>query len=260
MEVVIISKIKNNRIGETCLNNQGCLMKIIEYYNNKNITVEFQDEYKYKSYNINYANFKRGQVKNPYYKSFYNIGYLGEIKENNIKDLKSYKFWTYMLSRCYPITDKEKEIHKHYKDCDVCEEWHCFSNFKEWFDENYYEIPNEKMQLDKDILIKNNKTYSPDTCCFVPCNINHIFGTSKASRGEYPIGVYYSKEKDRYYAGMRIDYKKINIGSYKTLEEAFYAYKTKKEERIKYLADKYKEYLPEKVYKALYDWEVEITD
>ena len=48
--------------------------------------------------------------------------------------------------------------------------------------------------------------------------------------------------------------------SFETMGEAFDNYKLIKEERIKAIADKYKEYLPQKVYDALYAYEVEITD
>lgn len=57
-----------------------------------------------------------------------------------------------------------------YEGCTVCDEWLYFSNFKKWFDENYI----EGFQLDKDIIIRGNKVYSPQTCCFVPKEINII--------------------------------------------------------------------------------------
>lgn len=248
------------RIGETAYNNQGCLMKIIEYYNNKNITVQFLDEHKYIARNVNYANYRRGEVKNPYYKSYKNIGYLGNISETNIRNMKSYKTWCYMIDRCYPTDDLGKELHKSYADCTVCDEWLCFENFKKWYDKNYYEIPGEKMQLDKDIIVKRNRVYSPETCCFVPCNINHIFGDSKLTRGEYPMGVYFRKDRGYFDAKCNIDGKQIHLGCFKTAEDAFYAYKEFKEKRIKELADKYKKYLPEKTYDALYNWKIKITD
>ena len=36
------------------------------------------------------------------------------------------------------------------------------------------------MNLDKDILIKGNKIYSPKTCIFVPNDINVLFGEKVA--------------------------------------------------------------------------------
>ena len=46
-----------SHLYEEKLNNQGCLMKIVEYNNSSNIIIEFQDEYKYRVKTI-YGNFK----------------------------------------------------------------------------------------------------------------------------------------------------------------------------------------------------------
>ena len=81
--------------------------------------------------------------------------------EINTKD-KCYKVWHSMMNRCY-----SKKYHSKfptYQNCSVCNEWTYLSNFKRWFDENYV----DGYVLDKDILVKGNKVYSPETCCFVP--------------------------------------------------------------------------------------------
>ena len=54
--------------------------------------------------------------------------------------------------------------------------------------------------------------------------------------------------------------KTIALGEFSTPEEAFYAYKKYKENVIKEVADKYKPLIPGKVYEALYNYEVDITD
>ena len=50
------------------------------------------------------------------------------------------------------------------------------------------------------------------------------------------------------------------IGRYDTIEEAFLNYKQFKENNIKQTADKYKDLIPQKLYEALYKYEVEIND
>ena len=40
--------------------------------------------------------------------------------------------------------------------------------------------------LDKDLLVCNNKVYSPETCVFVPREINQFLTKSNNSRGKYP--------------------------------------------------------------------------
>ena len=52
----------------------------------------------------------------------------------------------------------------------------------------------------------------------------------------------------------------ILIYNYITPEEAFQAYKTTKESHIKEVADKWKDLIDPKVYQAMNNYEVEITD
>ena len=121
------------------------------------------------------------------------------------------------------------------------------------------------MQLDKDILKKGNKVYSPETCIFVPRRINSLFIKSDKARGRYPIGVTLRKDNGKYRSQCDVQYeeeprKQIQLGQFDTPEEAFYAYKQFKENYIKEVADIYKPYIPEKLYEAMYRYEVEIDD
>lgn len=160
--------------------------------------------------------------------------------------------WYCILRRVYYNQDEENYA---YKDCHVCEEWLTYSNFKKWYDE--YHI--DDWEIDKDILVKGNKVYGPQTCCFVPQEINKLFVKRQNHRGKYPIGVQYNT-KHSYSAIVNMWGKSVYLGSFKTPEEAFKAYKVAKEAYIKEVADKYKEKLDPRVYKALYEYQVEITD
>lgn len=51
-----------------------------------------------------------------------------------------------------------------------------------------------------------------------------------------------------------------NLGRYHTVEEAFYAYKKAKELHIREVAEKYKGDISPRVYDALINYTVEITD
>ena len=80
-------------------------------------------------------------------------------------------------------------------------------------------------------------------------------------RGDTPIGVYYNKKMKSYVAfcwtgGKNKEY----LGKYNSPKSAFFAYKKRKEEYIKEVADKYKGKIPDKLYKALYNYQIEITD
>lgn len=232
-------------------------MKIIEYRDCRNIKVLFP-EYNWIIDNIIYSNFKSGNIKCPYEPRTYKHGYIGEGKYKPKEIYKCYRVWSSMLMRCYDNKVHEKEFT--YKDCEVCEEWLNFQNFAEWYEKNYYEIPNEKMQLDKDILIKGNKLYSPETCVFVNHEINSLFTKSNKARGKYPIGVRYCKRDKKFTAYVTINKKEKSVAYCDDPIQAFNCYKQAKENYIKEVADKYKQWIPNKLYDAMYRYEVEITD
>lgn len=166
--------------------------------------------------------------------------------------LKSYDIWYGMIRRCYD--EKSLEYKSTYRDCIVCDEWLLFSNFKRWLDENYI----EGYCLDKDIRVHGNRIYSPQTCCFIPKEINTIFITNKRIRGEFVIGV--SHNGSNYTATLLKWGKTCYLGVFATEEEAFLAYKREKESFIKEVANKYKDKLSEIAYNALMNYEVKITD
>ena len=115
------------------------------------------------------------------------------------------------------------------------------------------------MSLDKDIIKKGNKVYSPNTCVFVPHSINTLFVKSNKVRGEYYIGVY--KNGNKFEAQLsKGNGKQIPLGLYDTPEEAFLTYKQAKEAYIKEVAEEYKGKIDPRAYEALMKYEVEITD
>ena len=193
-------------------------------------------------------------------KLVYGVGfndYNGNIKYNHVH-IPSYRTWVQMLKRCYSKEFLDRQ--PTYCGCSVCEEWWSFSNFKEWFDENYI----EGYSLDKDIRIKGNKVYSPDTCCFVPNEINVLLCKSDAQRGRMPIGVYERKlvNGSSYMAYLNKNGRRINLGTYYSIGDAFAAYKEAKEKHIQEVATQYfnEGKITEKVYNALMNYKVEITD
>ena len=251
-----MAKLNLQRIGEISFNKYGQKMTLIQYVNALNITVKFESGYITKTC---YSNFKKGNIKDNFYPIKYNVGFIGyTTTKNEGKDKKSYKVWNSMLERCY--SNKSLIHNPTYKDCTVCREWHCFANFEKWFDENYYEIDNETMCLDKDILVKGNKIYSPETCIFVPQRINTLFCKSDSIRGKYQIGVSFDNKQNSFMSYMTVDNNFKFLGYYNNEQDAFNTYKKAKEKYIKKIAEQYKEYIPQKLYEAMYKWKVEETD
>jgi hypothetical protein len=54
--------------------------------------------------------------------------------------------------------------------------------------------------------------------------------------------------------------KKIHLGSFNTVEEAFKAYKKAKENQIKELAEQYKEQIAKNIYNTLINFQISIND
>lgn len=75
-----------------------------------------------------------------------------------------------------------------------------------------------------------------------------------------PIGVRRTKNKERYVATLRLYGKVKYLGTFDEPHDAFNIYKDAKERYIKKVADKWKEQLEPRVYEALYNYKVEITD
>lgn len=109
-------------------------------------------------------------------KLFYGLGM--NDYDGIVRGRKFYEMWYSMLCRCY------SEKYPSYIGCSVCEEWLSLVKFKEWFDENYV----DGWQLDKDLIHKQNKIYSADTCSFVPSKVNTFITESGASNSAWLIG------------------------------------------------------------------------
>jgi len=248
---------KNNcekRIGEISKTNSGYSIKIIEYIDSGNVIVEFLDSGLIVK--TTYGLFKKGVLKYPLTRSIIGVGYIGVGNYSHATHKKPYVVWASMLCRCYSLNYHKKQ--PTYKDCSVVEEWHNFQVFAKWYEENWEPWMNNFWELDKDILIKGNKVYSPETCCFLPKEVNLLFGKNNIKRGILPIGVHAHKNKFR--AKLIKNNKSKHLGLFGTSEEAFQAYKVAKEECIKEVVDKWKDLVDLRVYEAMCNYKVEITD
>ena len=179
---------KIDRTGEEGCNSFGSKMVITKYNGVKDIDIYFP-EYNWTFKHATYQSFTNGEIKCPYEKRYYGMGYLGEGKykvSENRKIKKEFDIWHHMLQRCYD--PKYQERHPTYKGCRVENYLLNFQRICEWIENNYYEVPGEMMCLDKDILCKGNKIYSRETCIFVPERINLLFVKSDKARGKSPIG------------------------------------------------------------------------
>ena len=94
-----------------------------------------------------------------------------------------------MLRRCY---NSEEPRYQSYgaQGVKVCDTWHNFQNFCQWYEDN---IPHG-YDLDKD-LIGDGKIYSPETCIGLPCSFNTFLSRSskpriKSSHSKYRLDIW----------------------------------------------------------------------
>lgn len=239
------------RLGEIRLNTKGTPMKIIAYRSAEDIDIEFQDEFRYVKEHQIYVNFKSGQIKNPYDKNICGVGYMGvgkyHSKHPNGVHTMEYQNWIAMIRRCYDV-DRKSTYPAYYGICEVCEQWHNFQVFAKWYEENYYQVGTERMHIDKDILVKGNKYYSPETCILVPQRINMLF-MKKPNKYGLPNGI-----KPRANGKYEAKYGGKQIGVFETLELAAIAHDEEKLKAVIKIANEYKDKIPSKLYEALINW------
>jgi uncharacterized protein YneF (UPF0154 family) len=205
--------------------------------------------------NVDSTSFTRKQIKSPYCKSLCGIGYSGEgefmMVVNGVKT-REYKIWNSIMRRCYDNTLPKKT--KIYDNVYVCDEWHNFQNFAKWYRENYYEIKNEKMCLDKDILIKGNKIYSPETCCIVPAFINSLFLAENPNISKKHLKGVSKMIGNKYSSSIKMKNKFHHIGCFEREIDAHLAYIKTKCEYAKSVAEKYSHIIPKIVYDKLINY------
>ena len=143
-----------------------------------------------------------------------------------------YRTWRSMIERCY---SEKWHSHHTYLDCVVCDEWLVFSNFKTWMEQQDW----EGNHLDKDLLIRGNRVYSPSTSMFVHPKVNIFITDHGKARGDYMIGVYWDKNAGKFKSQCCNPFtkKKEYLGYFTDEREGHLAWKNKKHEFACMLAE-----------------------
>lgn len=146
-----------------------------------------------------------------------------------------YMVWKGMLQRCYD--PKLHQAHHTYQDCTVDPNWHLFSNFRAWMEQQDW----KNKCLDKDLL--NGKFYSPDTCLFISHLLNTLLIFKKTRTNGLPLGVTETTKKGITYfvATCSLYGKQKTLGYFKSPEEASKAYQATKLSYIAELAEQEKD-------------------
>ncbi len=180
----------------------------------------------------------------PPLKGVYGVGFNSAIRtgipvRKDGKISKAYDAWRRMLQRCY---DPQYKIdHPTYIGVECCEDWKDYQNFAKWF----YTTSNfhSGFELDKDLLVQGNKIYSPETCCFLPSEINKTLSTKGS------VSTYKSQEN-------RFTF--VVFGKFIGNDKHYLSFAeevvNKRNERVKKLADKWKDLLTPQAYLELINY------
>lgn len=153
------------------------------------------------------------------------------------------------------ISGAEQRRYRHYEGTSTTFE--DFQDFAEWaiLQKGYGEFD---WELDKDLLSNGSKVYCKEFSVFIPKEINLLFNKVYPLRGDYPIGVTYYQGK--YKAKIKYDNKNKHLGTFKTKEDAFLAYKIAKEDKVKSLAIKYEDIIDVRCFDLMLNFEVKEYD
>lgn len=140
----------------------------------------------------------------------------GNKKKRKVWACPFYKVWVDMLARGY--SERVKSKYPTYADTTVCNEWHRFSTFKSWMEQQDW----EGKELDKDILVPGNKVYNPVNCVFISQTVNKFVLESESTRGECPIGVFFHTRDRKFIAQISNPFskKKEWLGAFDSPEAA----------------------------------------
>lgn len=198
-----------------------------------------------------------GDMKDPLGKTCYGKGCIG-VKQFNLSGSVrgiGYSMWQGMLQRCFD--EKFKNRHTSYRDTTIDDRFLDFSYFMDWAEQQKgFMCKDEKgryFQLDKDLLVSGNNNYSPETCCFVPREVNNIVIRPRDSSKTLPVGVYAIRKK--FNVKLSRWGKLEDLGYFNTIEDAFKVYKQAKESYIKEVANNWKGCLDQRIYERLINYE-----
>lgn len=154
---------------------------------------------------------------------------------------RSYKLWQSMRHR---LMDREE-----YKDVTMCAEWETYEGFLEWFNSSEFSNCRDELGnfyfLDKDVLGGQRRLYSPETCAFIPQQLNNMF---KRKISSMKAGVQYLSGKAKpYRAYINYNRKHIHLGYYLTEDEAHSKFLEARKECLKNFIEVHSGRLDERV-------------
>ena len=175
------------KVGDILPSNSFGDFVIVSYVNSMNVVARFVDTGS--EVTTTKSALKNGRAKDKLKPTLYGFGFIGHGQFTSKHG--AYDKWNGMLQRCY--SELFHESNPTYKGCTTCEEWCDYQVFAQWYCDNY-PVDGESYELDKDFIVKGNKIYSPETCCFLTREENaRVSGERlcKSFKVISPTGVFY---------------------------------------------------------------------
>lgn len=247
------------QVGDVFTTNQGCQVEVVDYQAYNSILVRFTDIQSHEKI-VSKKELLNGSIKNPFHPEVRGIGFFGvgphtgKLCRGSLVNTKEYTHWSSMMTRCY--YEGYHERFPTYAECSVDPQWHNFQEFAEWC-QWQVGFGNKKSVLDKDLLSAGNKLYSPETCVFLPPELNSLIVTQVKVGKHFPAGISFQQSSQKYIVSCAIDGKNKNLGRYKCPDEAFAVYKDFKESLVKEKAEEYKDRIDIRAYAGMMNFKVQ---
>lgn len=231
----------NLDIGQKIMTKTGEFEVI--HIDRQRITIRFEDGWETIAAK---GNVVKGSVRNPYARTIYGVGYRGEGPHKMHGQL-TYSKWHGVLHRCY---DEQYNLdHPTYTDAYCNDYWHNYQNFCGWAHKQIG-FGVKGFDLDKDLLFKGNKEYGPDTCVFLPQELNKILGNTSSERGISTRPDLNGKWMARYNS----IFGEVYLGCHEK-EKALAIYQEHKLKYLKERASAWKDQIDPRAFKALIEYE-----
>ena len=180
--------------------NRDGSFKVVSYINCKKVVIVFEGYTQ--EHTVTKVHMKSGEVRNRFRPSLYGVGYLGDFRPPTKFKSRAYSVWKGMIKRCYEDSCRGFRFYGKVG-VTVSSLWHNFSEFHDWYCENYPKQYEGALELDKDLLSSGVKVYSPETCCVIPSKLNKLVNTKKSRDNGLPAGVTKDKRRGTYYARVK---------------------------------------------------------
>lgn len=165
------------------------------------------------------------------------------------KNEKSSRYFN-MKARC---GKKYQDRNPRYYGTYMCDVWlEGREAYYTWLDKNYYEVDDEQMDIDKDILQYGNKQYHPDLCLIVPHIVNTFYENIEVGK----TSITYSKKTKKYSVKVSDGKKNISANNIDTYNEALDAFCDIKQGILVRMAKSLQDQIPDRVYRAMINTDV----